>query len=316
MQSASSPRRPAAINVYLAAGFRTAPTFMEGYREAIHALLEEAGWQVRSRLLFPYGDWSRGIVGQLREIRRDIGVPPERSERSVGGRRMLAAIDEDIREAGCLEEDLEKVRDSNSHSHSDANGAKGVEGGAAGTASAEPSKQRSMQRSAQQSARDPARYVLIGHSGGGVAALHAACLLRRREDGKPPYVIMIGSPKCRIPGELRDSVLYLFAGGRKHQGALPLRGSEAAWRHRPADPIARLGTFGGWERTARYGLPVWRSDKHAPSERRPVPIVGGHADYFRGRPPFVSEEGATNLARIVEATRGWLVDRLARPEQP
>jgi pimeloyl-ACP methyl ester carboxylesterase len=231
------------VSLYLIAGVKTAPHFMEEFRQELHGKLESAGAAVRSRLLFPYGDWTRKAVPQLWEIRRDIGLAPRNAAKSIGGNRVLEAIRSDEEETG--------------------------------------------------SRRRP---ILVGHSGGGVAAVHAAQLLLEREGGRPSPVVMVGAPRCRIAPELRSSVLYVFAEGK----------SSGAGRPRPSDPVVRLGTFGGWEASRRFRLPVWNAGKHAPAERRPVPILGGHADYFRSRPPFVSPEGRTNLELIVEEAWRWL----------
>ncbi|UUZ97829.1 hypothetical protein LJK87_26065 [Paenibacillus sp. P25] len=45
---------------------------------------------------------------------------------------------------------------------------------------------------------------------------------------------------------------------------------------------------------------------HAPSRIEPVPILGGHADYFREAAPFVHPDGRSNLDRTAAAVRNWL----------
>lgn len=147
-----------------------------------------------------------------------------------------------------------------------------------------------------------AETVLVGHSAGGMAAVHAASLLLAREGGAPCPVVMIGSPKCRIPPELRDSVLYMHALGREG-------GRRAA---KPIDPIARIGTFGGWRR-GKYRLPVWQLDKHGPSTTLGIPIVGGHADYFREREPHMNAFGQSNLVLMLDVVWTWLTTRLQLP---
>jgi hypothetical protein len=214
---------------------------MEGVRAALHERLEAAGERVLSRLLLPYGDWSRHAVPQLWEIRLDMGRRPNRSVRSTGGRRVLQAIDEEERAAGSLE---------------------------------------------------PHRRILVGHSGGGVAAVHAAQMLWERDGGEPCPVVLIGSPRIRIPERLRASTLYVQAAGRT--------------AGRSSDPVARLGSFGGWTVSDRSRLPVWQAGKHAPGRAVSVPVVGGHADYFRDRPPFVDREGRSNLDRLLDVVWPWL----------
>jgi hypothetical protein len=45
-----------------------------------------------------------------------------------------------------------------------------------------------------------------------------------------------------------------------------------------------------------------------------VPIVGGHADYFRGHPPYVQPEtGAANLDLTLGAFWNWLIERSSLP---
>ncbi|SFI78147.1 hypothetical protein SAMN02799624_02154 [Paenibacillus sp. UNC496MF] len=132
------------------------------------------------------------------------------------------------------------------------------------------------------------RIALIGHSGGGVAAVHAAWMLHDLLGGPPSPVVMIGSPRCRIPAAMRASTLFAYAGG-----------AEGAAAGRRADGVSRLGTFGGWRR-----------DKHAPGERREVPIIGKHADYFREREPFINELGLTNLRLTLSVVWPWLRERI------
>lgn len=148
--------------------------------------------------------------------------------------------------------------------------------------------------------------AIIGHSGGGVAAVHAARLLRYRQQPErlrpdrgnegaeaPSWrVIQIGSPKCAVPDDMRDSVMYVYA-------ARPCG--------RPADPVTRLGTWGGWERGG--GLPRWNPRRYAPGVIVPVRIRGGHPDYFRSREPYIDEEGVSNLEKMLQLTVPWIERR-------
>ncbi|GAA3408630.1 hypothetical protein ACFFNY_07625 [Paenibacillus hodogayensis] len=134
---------------------------------------------------------------------------------------------------------------------------------------------------------------LIGHSGGGVAAVHAAMQLRRLAGAPHIRIAQIGCPRGRIASELRPNVRYLYA-------VHPAGGA-------PKDPICRIGSWGGWE-SGTFGLPRWNPLKHAPGERIPVPIIGGHADYFRERPPFLDQAGRSNLDIVAEnMLRGLIV---------
>ncbi|TVY01918.1 hypothetical protein [Paenibacillus cremeus] len=225
------------ISVYLLAGVATAPNFMEEFREVLGERLTEAQWEVRhTELLFPYGDWSRSLVQQLREIGRD--VYPLISWRkslltAIGGRNALAAIQ--------------------------ATYPMDAEGGT---------------------------LLLIGHSGGGNAAVHAGHALVHEGLVTPERlrIVQIGSPKCRVPEALRASTLYLAAHG---------------------DPVTLLGGWGGWERRSN-GLLRWNPRKYAPGVIARIPIVGKHPDYFRRWSPYLDAQGVPNLERTMEKLWGWL----------
>jgi hypothetical protein len=128
--------------------------------------------------------------------------------------------------------------------------------------------------------------LFVGHSGGGVAAVHAAQLLSEQQEGSNCLIVMIGSPKCRIPEGLRQSVLAIRAVSK--------------------DIVPRLGSFGGWE-AGKLRIPSWYPDKHAPGEMHSVPIIGGHADYFRDSAPYVNPMGQSNLDITLAAIESWLI---------
>ncbi|MDF2961478.1 MAG: hypothetical protein K0S39_3213 [Paenibacillus sp.] len=231
------------INMYLLAGVATAPLFMEGLRLTITDRLQQDGWQVQSELLYPYGDWSRKLASQLREMSHDLWPARTQPLRSIGGQRAAAAIQA------------------------------GGEGGLR---------------------------LLIGHSGGGVAAVHAVRILAASEGAgareadsrqpRPYRIVQIGSPKCPVPEWMRANVLYA--------GSVNAKG-------RPSDPVTRLGSWSGWQRS-RSGLPVWRWKQFAPSAVVHFPIIGGHPDYFRERSPFLNREGVSNMETTVQAIWAWL----------
>lgn len=224
---------PGTLSVYILAGVATAPSFMEDFRETLTAFLrEETGMDIRSGLLFPYGDWSRALRPQLREIRHDMRLRVTEPACSVGGRKTAEQL-QDAREDVML---------------------------------------------------------LIGHSGGGIAALHAAQLLSEGRPGTAFFIVQIGSPKYAVPASLRQNVLYLYAAGQRGRGK---------------DPVCRLGSWGGWERS-RWGLPKWNRLMHAPARTVGIPILGGHADYFRTM-KHDSSEGLSNLDRMVNVIRSWLL---------
>lgn len=122
--------------------------------------------------------------------------------------------------------------------------------------------------------------VFVGHSAGGLACVAAARRLFESGSRMRIKIIMIGSPKCPLPVDAVNpgDVLYLY--GINRQG-------------RRSDPITRLGRWG----------------KTPPSIVEGVPIFGGHADYFRSRPPFTDEEGRSNLDRILDRIWAWLKRR-------
>lgn len=225
--------------VFAAAGVYTSPTFMEDILATAVTLLENNTTLqvVRSGLTFPYGDWSCGLLKQIRQVRRDMSLRRGTFERSIGGRSLIGSFG-----------DLSGV---------DA-------------------------------------LLLIGHSGGGVAAVQAASLLGGPLSGLDVHIVQIGCPRFAVPPELTARVRYLYA-------VHPATGATK-------DPICRIGSWGGWERSG-LGVPRWNPLKFAPGERTPVPIIGGHADYFRNRPPFRDEDGRTNLDLVSELALTGLIDR-------
>lgn len=288
-----------AVSIYFLAGLATSPTFMESFRVALHGILAREGYPVRdARLLFPYGDWSRSVFPQLWEICLDMRLRPRQIGGSIGGKRAVEAIGE--------------------RWHTGPADKTGTIGD-----------------------REPflpgegGRVVLIGHSGGGIAAVHAACLLRDLIGGPPSPVVMIGSPRCRIPEELRSSVLFAYAAAGGEFAANESTPQGAARRGaKPTDPISRLGTFGGWRgfghgggisagdtlgdaageapgiaADGRISLSRRRSE-HAPGHRAGIPIIGKHADYFREREPYVNGLGLTNLQMTLGVVWPWLRERI------
>jgi hypothetical protein len=132
------------------------------------------------------------------------------------------------------------------------------------------------------------RLLLIGHSAGGVASVQAADVLMK--EGIPILgVVQIGSPKCAIPPSLKRRVLYLNGANQLDQSI---------------DPIPRLGTWGGWTKTY-LGIHRWNSFKHAPIHRKTLPLIGGHADYFRDHYPYIWQD-ATNLQTTLNTIWTWL----------
>jgi pimeloyl-ACP methyl ester carboxylesterase len=121
--------------------------------------------------------------------------------------------------------------------------------------------------------------VLIGHSAGGLASVHAAGQILAADDSKRLSVVQIGSPRCPIPSALTDSSLYVYAVDR---------------RGKRVDPITRIGRWGG----------------QAPGLVTGLTLIGGHRDYFRSTPPFIDERKQSNLDRINRCVGSWLADRM------
>jgi hypothetical protein len=137
--------------------------------------------------------------------------------------------------------------------------------------------------------------LLLGHSGGGVASIHAAYMLGLTRPELHVHTVQIGCPRSPIPPQLRDQVHYLFA---VDSGKTTVK-----------DPVCRLGSWGGWD-AGLAGLPRWNRLKQAPPVRTPVPIVGNHPDYFRDHPPFLGKTGQSNL----DILTGLVMDELLEKE--
>jgi pimeloyl-ACP methyl ester carboxylesterase len=213
------------VLVYLMGGVRTAPEFMKPlYDELTRRFNEEAGWESYGGLLLPYGDWSRRLAPQVREVWRDIRLPMLYSARSIGGR----IVDEKV---------LENWRGE--------------------------------------------AVLLVGHSGGGVAAVHAAKRLHEQHSSIRCIVIQIGSPKCPVPPPLQPFTAWCYAS--KLDGSV-------------RDLICRLGT---WKSSIFDG---WPPRRQRPGSLIPLPISGGHPDYFRTR--LMDDHGRSNLDITMEAVWG------------
>lgn len=115
--------------------------------------------------------------------------------------------------------------------------------------------------------------VLIGHSGGGVAAYKTAKLLADR--GYPvERVFLVGAPVQGIASDWQSKVHCLEKAGR----------------------------FGDW--VTWWGKPCIGS----PRQRATVDIVGGHTHYFSM--DAVDSEGVSNMAKVMDKIWGWLAPEL------
>jgi len=111
--------------------------------------------------------------------------------------------------------------------------------------------------------------ILIGHSGGGVAAYKTAKLLADR--GYPvERVFLVGAPVQGIASDWQSKVFCLEKAGRL------------------GDPVTWLG----------------KPCIGSPRQRATVDIVGGHTHYFSM--DAVDREGVSNLNKVMDKIWGWL----------
>lgn len=62
----------ARASVYLLAGVATAPRFFEYCRNHVEQLCSACGWQADVQIIYPYGDHSRSLFAQVREVSGDV----------------------------------------------------------------------------------------------------------------------------------------------------------------------------------------------------------------------------------------------------
>lgn len=136
------------------------------------------------------------------------------------------------------------------------------------------------------------KLLMIGHSGGGVAAYQIA---RKLYEDKTPIntkVIQIGSPKTRIIPALKGKISYIHA-----------IDEHGRWK----DPITKLGSWGGWTLQQQHvPLPRWDARKYSPGRIMGVNTLGGHADYFRHSPQFTDELSYCNLDKTLGSIESCL----------
>jgi hypothetical protein len=219
------------VALYILAGVATSENFLDGLKHELVRRYGHAGIHVHSSMLFPYGDWNRGLLKQVMEICYDLFPRFGRNSSYYRG-QMVANHIKDTYNSG--------------------------------------------------------RIVIIGHSSGGVIGIHAANRLAL-EQYPDVRVVQIGSPKCAVPIHIQKTSLYIRA--MNHLGKL-------------SDPITRIGSWGGWER--KGAIAQWNNCLRAPASIITIPLIGGHADYFRTREPFVDESGKSNLEKTTEIIWDWL----------
>jgi pimeloyl-ACP methyl ester carboxylesterase len=127
--------------------------------------------------------------------------------------------------------------------------------------------------------------LLIGHSGGGVAAYQAAVRLMEESVVPDFRVVQVGCPKVPIRAEYREKVSYFTAVDDKG---------------RMRDPVTMLGSWSGIRRDSR-GVPRWDRRKYAPGYIGRVEIVGGHEHYFRNDADCVHPVRGANLTMTLES---------------
>jgi hypothetical protein len=219
------------VSIYVLAGVATSSDFMEDFVQELQHRYEQVGFEVLINMIFPYGDWNRNVIKQLKEISCDL-VPRLGQKRNyLRGQNVADYINESYK------------------------------GG---------------------------KIVIIGHSSGGVVGVHAANLLNR-EKLPVAQVVQIGSPKCSVSLNHRASTLFIYS--VNHKGKI-------------SDLISYIGSWGGLEKRGRVFR--WNPRLSAPTSIIGVPIIGGHADYFRNRIPFVDRKGMTNLEKTTNLIWEWL----------
>ncbi len=228
------------IAIYTLAGMATSLHFMEEFRLELEHQFLNLGWEVRSKSLFPYGDWNRRLISQVHEIRHDLFPLGSRKDLWIAGRRAADVI-------------------INSYT-----------GG---------------------------YLLIIGHSGGGIAGVHAArMLLSEKHISKQQIpalcIVQVGSPRCAVPPDLKASVMYVRS--------VNLMG-------KVSDPVTRIGSWGGWVK-GRFNLPVRKTKLYSPGSIVDLPMIGGHQDYFRNTASFCNKEGKSNLNLLNQALWSWLQD--------
>ncbi|WP_438448737.1 hypothetical protein [Gorillibacterium sp. sgz5001074] len=261
MLSIPGPSALKPLRFYLLAGVGTAPNFMGGLQEDLRRRFAEAGFRAEGSLLFPYRDWSRRMLPQIREVWHDIRLPQDRLDRSIGGRQAAERILADIGE------DAPSVP-----------------------------------------------LVLLGHSGGGTAALHAAYRMERTSGGiggRIRAIVQIGSPRSPVPPELRGRTAYCYAvrvnGRRKDPVCLAGSWSTLDRRDRQSGLDERDGGPLIQPHRIRPGR-RWRRQTMPPGTLFALPLLGGHPDYFRTH--LADSRGRTNLELTLEAAWGFIMDRL------
>lgn len=78
------------LHIYILAGMATWPSFFQDFQADLHRCLADHGCEARIQILYPYGDFSRNMLTQIKEIRQDMNR--FLSSFHIGGARAAAAI--------------------------------------------------------------------------------------------------------------------------------------------------------------------------------------------------------------------------------
>lgn len=126
--------------------------------------------------------------------------------------------------------------------------------------------------------------LLIGHSGGGVAAYHAAVRLMDEQAVPDFRVVQVGCPKVPIRPAYREKVSYFTAVDE---------------RGKLRDPVTLLGSWSGWNVRER-GIRLWDRQKYAPGFIGRITMLGGHEHYFRNDDAYVHPVRGANLTLTLD----------------
>lgn len=143
-----------------------------------------------------------------------------------------------------------------------------------------------VRRELERAAQGSGPVVLVGHSGGGTAAIHAAAMLRAAAPERPVAVVQIGSPRSPVPPGLREASVFCFACGPDGRGR---------------DPVCRLGS---WRAARGEGGRLISGRLLLPGQRIGLPIAGRHPDYFRGH--LHNAAGVSNLELVANTVEQHL----------
>lgn len=143
-------------------------------------------------------------------------------------------------------------------------------------------------RQLEPAARGSGPVVLVGHSGGGTAAIHAASMLLAAAPERLVAVVQIGAPRSPVPPALQEATAYCYACGPDGRGR---------------DPVCRLGSWRvAWPGGRLMGgaAAAWQK----PGQLIGLPIAGRHPDYFRGH--LRSAGGMSNLELTLGTVEGHI----------